>query len=40
MAAAVDVPDRFNATTHFLDRHVAEAHSARTAFRFAGRDVT
>ena len=40
MAAAIDVPDRFNAATHFLDRHVTEGHSARTAFRFDGRDVT
>jgi benzoate-CoA ligase len=40
MAAAIDVPDRFNAVTHFLDRHVTEGHAARTAFRFAGRDVT
>ena len=40
MAAAIDVPERFNAAVHFLDRHVAEGHSARPAFRFAGRDVT
>src|SRR5258705_248918 len=40
MAAAIDVPDRFNAATHFLDRHVTEGQGARTAFRFAGRDVT
>ena len=40
MAAAVEVPDRFNAATHFLDRHVVEGHGARTAFRFAGRDVS
>jgi benzoate-CoA ligase len=40
MAAAIDVPERFNAATHFLDRHVAEGHAARTAFRFASRDVT
>jgi benzoate-CoA ligase len=39
MAAVIDVPDRFNAATHFLDRHVAEGRGARTAFRFAGRDV-
>jgi acyl-coenzyme A synthetase/AMP-(fatty) acid ligase len=38
--AAIDVPERFNAATHFLDRHVTEGRSARTAFRFAGRDVT
>ncbi|HSE03588.1 MAG TPA: AMP-binding protein, partial [Methylomirabilota bacterium] len=40
MAAAIEVPERFNAATYFLDRHVAEGRSARTAFRFAGRDVT
>jgi len=40
MAAAIDVPERFNAASHFLDRHVTEGHGARTAFRFAGRDVT
>ena len=40
MAAAIDVPDRFNAATYFLDRHVTEGRSSRTAFRFAGRAVT
>ena len=40
MAAAIEVPDRFNAATHFLNRHVVEGHGARTAFRFAGRDVS
>ncbi len=40
MAAAIDVPERFNAATHFLDRHVAEGRGARTAFRFAGRAVS
>ena len=40
MAAAIEVPERFNAATYFLDRHVAEGGSARTAFRFGGRDVT
>ncbi len=40
MAAAIDVPERFNAAAYFLDRHVTEGHAARTAFRFAGRDVT
>ncbi|MGH7384801.1 MAG: benzoate-CoA ligase family protein [Candidatus Rokuibacteriota bacterium] len=39
MAAAIDVPERFNAATHFLDRHIAEGRSGRAAFRFAGRDV-
>src|SRR5688500_5152000 len=40
MAAAIEVPDRFNAATHFLDRHVREGRGARIAFRFEGRDVT
>ena len=40
MAAAIEVPERFNAATHFLDRHVREGRSARIAFRFEGRDVT
>jgi benzoate-CoA ligase len=40
MTAAIEVPDRFNAAAHFLDRHVREGRGARTAFRFAGRDVT
>jgi acyl-CoA synthetase (AMP-forming)/AMP-acid ligase II len=39
MAAAIDVPERFNAAAYFLDRHVAEGRGARTAFRFGGRDV-
>ena len=39
MAAAIEVPERFNAATHFLDRHIAEGGGARPAFRFAGRDV-
>ncbi len=40
MTAAIDVPERFNAATHFLDRHLAEDRGGRTAFRFAGRAVT
>ncbi|HEY7653981.1 MAG TPA: benzoate-CoA ligase family protein [Methylomirabilota bacterium] len=40
MAAAIDVPERFNAATHFLDRHVAAGRGARTAFRFAGLAVS
>jgi benzoate-CoA ligase family protein len=40
MAAAVEVPERFNAAAHFLDRHVLEGRGARRVFRFAGRDVT
>jgi benzoate-CoA ligase family protein len=34
------VPEQFNAATFFVDRHLAEGRSARTAFRFAGRPVT
>ncbi len=40
MTAAIDVPERFNAATHFLDRHLAEGRGARTAFRFRGRAVS
>ena len=40
MTAALEVPERFNAAAHFLDRHVREGRGGRTAFRFAGRDVT
>jgi benzoate-CoA ligase len=40
MTAAIEVPDRFNAAVHFLDRHVAEGRGGRTAFRFDGRAVT
>jgi benzoate-CoA ligase family protein len=39
MAAAIDVPERFNAAVYFLDRHVAEGRGDRTAFRFAGRAI-
>jgi benzoate-CoA ligase family protein len=39
MTAAIDVPERFNAATHFLDRHLAEGRGGRIAFRFAGRAV-
>jgi benzoate-CoA ligase family protein len=39
MTAAVDVPERFNAATHFLDRHAAEGRGGRIAFRFNGRSV-
>lgn len=34
------VPERLNAATFFVDRHVAEGRGARTAFRYAGRAVT
>jgi benzoate-CoA ligase family protein len=40
MTAAIDVPERFNAATHFLDRHLSEGRGARTAFRFRGRGVS
>ena len=40
MAAALEVPERFNAAAYFLDRHVAEGRGARPAFRFAGREVS
>jgi benzoate-CoA ligase family protein len=40
MTAAVEVPERFNAAAHFLDRHVAEGRGGRTYFRFDGRAVT
>src|SRR5262245_48282971 len=37
---SVHVPERFNAASFFLDRHIAEGRGARTAFRCAGRRVT
>jgi benzoate-CoA ligase family protein len=40
MTAAIDVPERFNAATYFLDRHLAEGRGARTAFRFRGRAIS
>ena len=40
MTAAIEVPERFNAATHFLDRHLAEGRGGRTAFRFRGRPIT
>ena len=40
MTAAVDVPERFNAAAHFLDRHLAEGRGARDAFRFRGRPIS
>ena len=36
----MDVPERFNAAAFFVDRHVADGRGGRTAFRFAGREVT
>src|SRR5581483_7521226 len=38
--AAIEVPERFNAATHFVDRHLAEGRGGRTAFRFRGRPIT
>lgn len=34
------VPEQFNATAWFVDRHLAEGRGGRRAFRFAGRSVT
>ena len=36
----VDIPERFNAATFFVDRHVAEGRGGRVVFRFEGRSVT
>jgi benzoate-CoA ligase family protein len=38
--AGIDVPEDFNAATFFVDRHVAEGHGGRTAFRYRGRRIT
>ena len=35
-----DLPERFNAATFFVERHVTEARGGRTAFRFRGRSIT
>jgi benzoate-CoA ligase family protein len=35
-----DLPERFNAAAFFVDRHVAEGHGGRTAFRFVGRSIS
>jgi benzoate-CoA ligase family protein len=40
MAAAIVVPERFNAAGFFLDRHIAEGRAGRVAFRCAGRAFT
>ncbi len=37
---AVQVPERFNAASLFLDRHLLEGRGARAAIRHAGRSVT
>jgi len=39
MTAAIDVPARFNAATHFLDRHLTEGRGGWAAFRFRGRPI-
>jgi benzoate-CoA ligase family protein len=36
----MSAPERFNAATFFVDRHVVEGRGDRTAFRFGGRSVT
>ena len=40
MTPSVSVPERFNASAFFLDRHLAEGRGARTAFRYRDRSVT
>src|SRR5258705_13247318 len=40
ISAVEPLPERFNAATFFVDRHVAEGRAARTAFRFRGRAVS
>ena len=40
MTVSVSVPERFNASAFFLDRHLAEGRGARTAFRYRDRSVT
>lgn len=40
MIPAARPPERFNAATFFVDRHLAEGRGARTVFRHAGRTVT
>jgi benzoate-CoA ligase family protein len=37
---AIEIPERFNAASFFLDRHLREGRGGRTAFRYAGRSVT
>jgi benzoate-CoA ligase len=39
-ARTVEVPERFNAATFFLDRHLREGRGGRTAFRCGGQGVT
>ncbi len=36
----VDIPERFNAATFFVDRHLDEGRGASRLFRYRGRDVT
>ncbi len=40
MTVPIEVPERFNAAAFFLDRHLHEGRGGRTAFRYAGRNVT
>lgn len=34
------VPERFNAASFFIDRHLAEGRGGEAIFRFGGRPVT
>src|SRR6266700_2279540 len=36
----MDIPRDFNATTWFVDRHVAEGRAKRVAIRYDGQDIT
>ena len=36
----MEVPERFNAAEHFLDRHIAEGRGGKIAIRCAGRELT
>lgn len=38
--ASLELPERFNAATYFVDRHIVEGRGGRTVFRHAGRSVT
>jgi acyl-coenzyme A synthetase/AMP-(fatty) acid ligase len=40
MIAPHSIPQRFNAATFFLDRHLHEGRGGRTAFRYRGRSLT
>jgi acyl-coenzyme A synthetase/AMP-(fatty) acid ligase len=36
----VDLPERFNAASYFVDRHLIEGRASRTVFRFGGRGIS